>query len=238
MKLLQLLEYELNYKNKLNPKLWNDGQLIGDVRSKLLQISNEFLKSLKIDNSFLVDAVITGSNCNYNWNNESDIDLHLVLSYSSFSQSCAIADVATMFKAHKTAWNEGHDIKIYDIPVECYVEDADLARSHANSSKYSIIKNEWITEPKFIKNIKVDDVAIDSMYKTLSKTINDVLEAGELETIKKLSASLADMRTSYLENGGEFSTGNLVYKKLRKSGMLKKLWDKSKKLENKKLSLK
>lgn len=238
MKLINLLEYDLQYKKNLNSKLWKDGNLIDEVKNKLLQISQEFIKSIKIDNSFITDIQITGSNCNYNWNNDSDIDLHVILSYSEFAKSCSNIDIESMFKNQKTAWNDSHDIRIYDIPVECYVEDSDKDQNHDNKAKYSLMNNSWINEPQFIKNLEVDGAQIDKQYNSFKSLIEDNIRKTDLEILQNLAKSLAEMRQKSLETEGEFGVGNLAYKKLRKSGILKSLWDRINKLETKKLSLK
>lgn len=61
----------------LNPKLWFNDKLKPEVAEKLNDISKEFLDFIELPIN-LVDIDIVGSNASYNYNSQSDIDLHLL----------------------------------------------------------------------------------------------------------------------------------------------------------------
>ena len=57
------------------------------------------------------------------------------------------------------------------------------------------------------------------------------------EMIKKYKEKLKKYRSCGLEDKGEYSTENLVFKLLRRNGYIKKLYDQSGKILDKKLSM-
>ena len=55
-------------KDKLNPDFFNDeGQLNSQIRMRLLDIADDFVKSLEVIWVKPSDIVLTGSIANYNW---------------------------------------------------------------------------------------------------------------------------------------------------------------------------
>ena len=60
---------------------------------------------------------------------------------------------------------------------------------------------------------------------------------GNAESLKKLKDKLKDYRQSGLDKDGEFSYENLVFKYLRRSGHIGKLFDEKTKIKDKELSI-
>ena len=99
-----------------------------DIRSRLLEISDDFIESLSIE-FFIHDIVLTGSLANYNWSEYSDVDLHFIIDFDEIgnrknSNSIAIHNIfKEFFDAKERVWNEKHNIKIKGYDVEVYVQD-------------------------------------------------------------------------------------------------------------------
>jgi hypothetical protein len=78
--------------------------------------------------------------------------------------------------------------------------------------------------------------------KMIDDVINDAEEEDSLENskniINKLKDKLKKYRSTGLEDGGEFSNENLVFKVLRRNGYIQKLFDFQIKNTDKNLSLK
>jgi tRNA(Glu) U13 pseudouridine synthase TruD len=75
------IEEDVEKHDELNPKLFDkDRKLKPEVREKLMEIADDFKSKLEEDEiKFkLKDVKIVGSNCSYNYNKDSDLDLHLV----------------------------------------------------------------------------------------------------------------------------------------------------------------
>ena len=80
-KYFNLIEDTIKLSDTLNPTIWEDFKLKEDVKNKLKEISDAFIKYLDFD--FNIDDIqIVGSMANYNFTKYSDIDLHLIADLS------------------------------------------------------------------------------------------------------------------------------------------------------------
>jgi len=221
------IDYKLH--DQLNPKIWNNYVLRPDVRLASMKIALEFYKFLQVDIK-IVDVVISGSQANYNYTEHSDLDLHLIVDYSQVQCEYPVDE---LFDTKRLLWKEQHDITIHNIPVELYVEDT---ANPAVSSSYSIIKDQWIDEPK--KQIKnIDNNRVRSATQKWSKLIKFSLHHNDLGVIRKTKDLLKMYRQSGLSREGEFSVPNLVYKTLRNEGYIRKLMDAIRSLQDAQLSI-
>ena len=82
------LEENIEKHDKLNPALFDeDKHLFPDVREALLRIAKEFVRGVEEDEVAInvADIKLVGSNCSYNYNQDSDIDLHIVAETKSLN---------------------------------------------------------------------------------------------------------------------------------------------------------
>lgn len=216
--------------NRLNPLLWDrngeDYVLKEEVRAKLMTISDKFSEFIRYEGSKIVvdDIVLTGSNCNYNYTPTSDLDLHLIVDYSSVSKDEEL--LSEYLFNRKVLWGLKYDIKVQNIQVECYTQDKNDELVEG-SGYYSLIKNEWISKPDR-KNIVID---LDSVKEKAAELMNMAELAETAEQINKLKDKLRKMRYSSLHSSGEFSVETLAYKILRSNGTLNALNERLKELE-------
>lgn len=213
----------------LNPILWKQGRLKKDVHVALLKIAKAYYKFLSIDTP-IIDIVISGSQSNFNYSKFSDIDLHLIVDYSSVQCDLAVDE---LFKTKRDLWREEHNITIHNIPVELYAEDSN---SPAVSSVYSIIKDLWIKKPKHI-NRKPNIEKIQRLSLAWMILITTRLATKELDQIIQVKDLLWGYRKAGLDKEGEFGTPNLVFKTLRNSGVTEMLLTVISHLKDKELSL-
>jgi Glu-tRNA(Gln) amidotransferase subunit E-like FAD-binding protein len=185
--------------------------------------------------------MMTGSLANYNWSQYSDVDLHIIADFEQFTER-ELPLYEELFKLKKTLFNEKHNIKIYGYDVELYVQNE--SESHFSSGEYSILFDEWATKPKK-ENVKVDTKLIKNKSEHWMKIIDEVIDEAEkqsldsgLDVIDKIKDKLKKYRTAGLEDGGEMSDENLVFKVLRRNGYIQKLFDFQNEYQDKKLSLK
>lgn len=229
----------LDYHDTLSPKIWDGDQLKSEVHDALVKIAKEFISTLKVSsNQQIVDVIITGSLCNYNYTKYSDIDLHIVLDYSEMCDDCQTFDIDDCMKAKKSLWNERHDITIYGLDVELYAQDKKETIT-GNAGVYSLIKKDWLQRP--VKESKVDygnkmimDKAKHIMYE-IDSLIDD--SSNNEEAIEKLKTKIKNMRKAGLERSGEFSIENLAFKILRNSGYIERLHDYALDIKDDSLSL-
>ena len=221
---------DIKLNKTLNPKLWDKDILKEEVLAKLRTIAQAFIGFLEIPNDAVKDIRLLGSSANYNYTKHSDIDLHIVVDYEKVHKTCPV--VAGYLYAQKSLFNKEHDITIYGIPVELYAE------SHkdktASNGIYSIKENKWISKPSKPK-LDVDDLAIKSKYEELERAINDT---NSQEEAQQILDKIYQLRKAGLDEVGEFSVENIVFKKLRDNELIQKLKGQIKTSFDKKLSLK
>ena len=208
--------FKLN--DTLNPKLWlPDNNLKPEVYTKLLETYKEFIKFIDIPLN-IVDVEIIGSNASYNYNDKSDIDLHIIVNneinymYNDLLQQ--------FYNAKKNLFNETYSISIEGIPVELYIED--IMSTNATNGRYSILKQEWVMEPKKINYVIPD---ISKELEELELQCNDMLLCDNSDEVLAFINNLFMMRKLGLSEEGEISKGNLLFKELRNLGIIDKLKD-------------
>ena len=220
-------------QDELNPKFWIDGKINSRVRLKLLDLADEFYDSLNIKWVKPKDIVLTGSIANYNWSKYSDVDVHILVDYEKVWKKTDI--IQDYFDSKKQLWSDEHDgLKIYGFPVELYVEDANV--KNPNSGIYSLEKNEWISEPGDFQDAELNEERIKEISAKYMTEIDDAYEDIKKEKdnhrlevlstkMKKLFGKLHKQRKESLEKHGEMGTYNIVWKVLRRSGHLDKIWE-------------
>lgn len=151
---------DIEKHNTLNQKLFDENKhLRPEVREKLLQIADEFIKCIKDDEVkfILKDVKLVGSNASYNYNPDSDIDLHLVADTKSLK--CPDDLYPVIYNLYKSAWNNKFTPTIHGIPVELYVEtEADdpkeEVKSEATAEK---LEERAMTDVPFDSEVKIGD---------------------------------------------------------------------------------
>jgi predicted nucleotidyltransferase len=228
-------------KETLNPKVWENCEdpkkavLIPKVRKALLRISEEFIDDLG-DDIFVDDIYLMGSLANFNWSEYSDFDLHVIIDFERYGKQEEL--YKELFDLKKKLFNDKHNIKIFGYDVELYAQG--LSDESHSDGVYSVMNNEWIHRPtKTHKNI--DMSVLKTKIKCWTDKIDDAIDnaksEGDAENLKKLKDKLKDYRQSGLNKDGEFSYENLVFKYLRRSGHIGKLFDEKTKIKDKELSV-
>jgi hypothetical protein len=219
---------ELITVNKhLNPKIWDQGELKPEIADKLKQIAEAFLDFVGVELD-VKDLTVTGSNANYTWTAYSDLDLHIIVPGIPTEQE------RELYTAKKNLWSEQHDIKIRNMPVEVYIQGED--EQHHSTGVYSIAKQDWLTVPKKTKP-KIDDRAVSAKYQEIAWGIGEALDSNNLEKLQRVKDKVTQMRKSGLSRAGEWSVENLVFKQLRNVGLIDKMSDRIRRLQDQDLSL-
>jgi len=243
VKLDQEILDSFKLQSTLCPTVWdldeNPPQLKNDVKLNLIKVSELFRDFIGVD-FFLDDVIMTGSLANYNWSKFSDVDLHLVVDFTQFDED-KLELYTELFKVKKTIFNNVHNIKIYGFDVEVYVQDSNEA--HFSSGVYSVLYDEWIVQPKHEK-IDVDKKILKdkvnqwvNIIDGIEETTKDMSVEESKEIIDKYKDKLKKFRSCGLEKGGEFSYENIVFKYLRRSGHIEKLFNLENQILDKELSL-
>lgn len=223
------LNEALEVHEELNPLLWDGMELKEDVKNKLLEIANTFIEGLDYPLN-VADIRFLGSNASYNYNDNSDIDLHII---SNFDLAYVDKDILQiLYNASKNSFNNHHDITIHNIPVELYIED--MHSMNATNGAYSLLKDEWVMIPQPI------EYTIPDYSKELQEYLGEVdyvMSGGTKEEIEDLINRIYLGRKDGLATEGEASIGNCVFKELRNMGIMDKLRERFYDLESEQLTL-
>ena len=229
--------YDFNAREELNPNIWDGEKLRVNVREMLIKIAKEFVSFLNVDINWedIQDVILTGSLANYNYTKYSDIDLHILIDFSSIYENSELVKEYLMSK--KFIWINKHDIKIKGYEVEIYPQDPEEV--HHSKGIYSILNDEWNIKPSLPRDVwsRVNVQDIKKKAKDISKQIETLEYSLNLKDINRIKQKIKRMRKSGLERHGEYSTENLVFKVLRRSGDLAKLYDYSVRAYDKSFSL-
>lgn len=232
------LQDTLNPKIFTNPDDPENAVMRPKVRNALLKIADEFITDLD-DDIKVVDVVLTGSLANYNWSKYSDFDLHVIIDYSGYGKQKEL--FVKLFQLKKQLFNQRHDIKIFGYEVELYPQDE--KESHFSTGTYSIMNDEWINIPekeKFTIDRNILKTKVDSWRDKIENVILSIKTDGMKKTeskVQNLKDKIKEYRQSGLEEVGEYSYENLVFKYLRRSGLMEKLYDSVNKQMDKELSV-
>ena len=230
------------YKESLNSSFWDKTEVDGEdewkldsvIRKKLLRIADDFIESNSdiLKKKDILDIQLVGSLAGYNWTPHSDIDLHIIVDFKDMGEDQKMIDYA-MYGC-KFTWNTNHDIVMRGHDVEIAIQDIN-SESHM-SCIFSLEKNKWVKKPKYSKP-KIDTFMVDKKFSEFSYEINklenklilsDSVPNNSESLYKraiKLREKIMKMRKESLSEGGEFSTGNLVFKNLRSEGYIGRLID-------------
>ena len=190
------------------------------IRKRLLKIAYDFHVFLDIDVS-VEDVIFTGSLANFNYTEFSDIDLHILIDYRKINDDYDL--VKNHMSAKKTIWNDKYDIKIKGFEVELYAQD--VSEAHHSTGVFSVIRNEWVKSPE-IQSPKIDFHLVMKKSQDMMSYIDKVLESPKRESaIERLKEKIRNMRQAGLSREGEFSIENLVFKVLRNTGYIQRIYN-------------
>lgn len=224
-----LLTESIEVHDTLNPKLYNGMEMKQEVFDKLTQIYKEFLDFIDIPLN-IVDVEVVGSNASYNYNENSDIDLHIIVNSEVTYVEPTI--LRQLYNDRKGAFNRDYDITVEGIPVELYIEDVN--DGNATNGRYSLLEQRWVVEPQPI-HYDIPDISQDLM--SYQEKCSELLASDNAEEVRQFINDLYMLRKLGLAESGEASVGNLVFKELRSMNMLQDLKDHYYELRSRDLSV-
>lgn len=219
-------------KDELNPKVWDNFEINSEISEKLVKIAQDFYQKIELD-SDVVDIVLCGSLCQYNWSSRfSDFDLHIIINFSDIDDNYELVEKLCDYA--KKIWNGQHSIKIEGYDVEIALQDDSDIKKSINKGRmggvFSLLNNKWIKKPVRVDFIPDEDM-ISEKAKTIMMAVDDIEEQSEEdkfeafdEKISKVWKKIKDYRNSGLDSeSGEYSVGNLVFKLLRRNGYISRV---------------
>ena len=227
---MRLLE-KFEVHDTLNQKLWDsNNNLLEEVRNKLINIVDHFISTIDIPLS-VADVHLVGSNCNYNYTDHSDLDVHIISNFELLPASKEL--VQALCDAVKSKYNTDYDISIRGIEVELYVED--INSTVMSNGIYSLYKNCWIKQPQ--KIMTAPEIDVSQQLVGFSNRAQRVISSENSDDIEKAINDIYMIRRNSLNTEGEYGRGNQLFKELRNIGVIDDLKTAYKKSCSKELSL-
>mgnify|MGYP006272543099 CR=1 FL=1 len=228
MRLRQIDESRyVTVNNKLNPAIWDHDALKPDVAAALKKIAAHWEEFIGVDLD-AIDLTITGSNANYTWTSQSDLDLHVIVRGEPTEEQ------RELYNAKKDLWAAQHEVTVKGLPVEVYVQG--VSEPHHSTGVYSLAKNKWLVEPKKVKP-DVDDAAVQAKLQDLQSLVQRALTNSDLNQVNAVRKRVTQMRKAGLERAGEWSVENIVFKQLRNAGLIDSITQHIRDLEDQELSI-
>ena len=225
----QWINEKVEYNRDLCPKFWEEGKMDPVIRAKLLAIADDFWSSLKLEVP-IMDIQLTGSIANFNWNKDSDLDVHIIIDFAQIDQNLEL--VRKALDGQRFMWNLRHPVVLRGHDVECYVQHKD--EQHVASGLFSILKDKWIIVPSWNEpNVDQKDVnekmrvikAEVKMIKAKTKSSEGEDAQNLYDYLDRLKKKIMSDRKEGLAKGGEFAVENLVFKELRRDGTIEEIID-------------
>jgi predicted nucleotidyltransferase len=217
----------------LNDKIWGkDNILIPIVREKLLILAHKVVDEVATDIS-IENIYFTGSLASYKWTAASDIDVHIIVKVMENHTNKTLTEyfdlICKLFNIH-------HNIFIKGYKVEMNIKEKEVF--HKDKAVYDLVKNEWVTEPN-PETRSLNDPEVIKLANEIEKKIDKLIRSkGCAEEAKLLKKEIKSVRTEGLQSDeGEYSIGNLAFKKLRNSGYIAKIFNYYNEIEDAALSL-
>jgi predicted nucleotidyltransferase len=222
-------------KDKLNPDFFNsEGQLNSQIRLRLLDIADDFVKSLAVKWVKPSDIVLTGSIANYNWSKYSDVDIHIIYNFNDVYKKTEF--VKDYFNSKRDIWNDTHEgLTIKNLPVEISIEDS--SNPAKSSGVYSLEKNKWVKEPENMNDSELNKEYIKDFCAKQMTKFDELFDEIDNETDRKkleilsnkveaLYEKLKNMRGEALKSKEkEMATGNIIWKVIKHQGYIERAWD-------------
>ena len=220
----------------LNPKLWDENnELKPEVRKKIEEIVQKFDDNLKENDVELdvKDIAIIGSNANYNYSPDSDVDIHIIADTSVYPDQKDLA--MKVYLAYKSLFNNKYDPTLNGIEAEVYVEPDEV---HANSNGVYSLKDGWLKEPEQVDVPEIDPNHVQELIQPFEDRYNELINSDpSVSDVDKLIDDIYLQRQQSILKDGEFGDGNICFKEFRNRGYLQNLRDLKVELENKEMSL-
>lgn len=212
----------LRRNDSLNPVLWDGDRLRPDVRVKLLNFGEAWRAFAGIPAGAVSDIVMVGGNAGLYYNDESDVDVHLIVDKSALPFGTVTEEY---LRDKKALWTARYDVRIRGYQVEPYAQGLGEPFA-AGQGVYSLERDAWLQRPTDSRYDPEKDRDLERRVAHWQRAIDSALsgDAGT-EAMDVMRDKLSSMRGRSISRHGELGRDNLVFKALRLSGYLSRMSD-------------
>ena len=204
------------------------------VRRVIVSIAMDFIDYMhaigfNITRNDILDIVIYGSNANYFYDKDSDIDVYILANLDEIQEKYKEIDFFTLYKSLLHTWRRQFKLQIRGLHIDLSLENINKPK-HApgwwrSGPAYSIMHNKWIHEL-----VRIDDKTLREYRKLAKQRVKTVLTQarevvasnGRLDEFVRLQQKLRDdaMRNNCPQ---PLVPETMAYKMLRGSGLFRRL---------------
>lgn len=212
-------------KDSLCEAVWDGDEMDPSIREDLMQIARDYVDYLEVDVD-IKDIVLMGSLANYNWSDYSDFDVHVVFDFAQVNEDTEL--VKKYLEAKEKIWKFRHELMVAGYEVELYAQDVN--DEGVSSGRFSLLENKWLSRPDR-EEFEPDEALIKRKSRVIMDQIDEVEHDFErnysyqelADKANRIMKKLKDNRKKGLDEEGEYSTENLVFKLLRRNGYIGRL---------------
>tara|TARA_B100001996_G_scaffold235518_1_gene181851 strand:+ start:19 stop:750 length:732 start_codon:yes stop_codon:yes gene_type:complete len=224
----------LRFKEVLNPAFWIGDSLKPEVREALMKFAKAFADYVDLDDRAITDILLLGGNAGYNYTPFSDLDIHLVVD-PQYIPDCNPDLLDEFYMDKKTLWELTHDVKIYGVKAEPYIERPGVSRKKSQGV-YSLLRQSWVQKPEKFSG-ELDQGELEKKVNNFKHRIDTLIKSEDPDALRGIVKQLRGARSSSLLKYGEYGFENMVFKELRNSGYIDKIRSAVVNLKSKSLSL-
>jgi predicted nucleotidyltransferase len=232
-------------KKELNQKFFNGLKLHNRVRKAMLEIIDYFIKEmpLKYFEEYVVEKNFVGSMAGFQWAEQSDIDLHIIINEEQLAEEHGIDVLELIELTRKVKKLFENRFYLLGYPIELYVQTQ--SEPFYSNGVYDLEYDTWTKSPEIEefdedKVKKAKDLAnkykkyIIPKLKTIEKTLKSYQNNREdsklldklrddAEFLNSEYKELSKKRNDSIRQEGETAIFNMEFKFLHRMGTLKKM---------------
>lgn len=235
------------YHKYLCPDIWNKNNEIDPLIAQVIQMMAwDFIRYLQfigvpIEKSDILDVFVHGSMTNYYWDNKSDIDIGIVADLTCINKWNRSKNAFMMTKSFVQSWKKMRPMKICGRNIDIKLIDKNMEYSREYwrvGPHYSVSRNYWVHAPMRLNRDELRGLYKNARcrYRVLMRQCKTILRQNmSAEFIDAYLVNLQRVRVNAMvENHVQpLVSGTLAFKMLRNTGIIKKMRNRSKKLQSK-----
>lgn len=203
-------------KETLNPDIFENDKLKPEIRKYLLDIYNSIIKeSVLLKKEDISDVVIVGSIVSFHYSSYSDIDFHIIIDMKKLNSDYDL--VKKFLDDERRLWNIEHHVELNGYDLEIYFQD--IKEKNVSNGCYSVLNDKWVKYPDK-ETYVFDKKELERKALNLIENIEELNNADspDYEYANKLWNKIVKGRKEDINDNGEFSEGNILFKILRRTG--------------------
>lgn len=212
------------FPTELDPRLWADGKLRPEVRSRTLEIARDVLAGINIPELTIKDIEVRGSTVSYEYDENSDFSVRIFLDTSKYEGDASkLGGLLKLYTDYLEAMYEGR-ILLHGVPVELqfYTERTSRLAPEKGIGHYSIVADAWLEQPVKQESqfdqaqMTADAARFIAHYNSLVTDYFAGKKDFDCGRFSSFTKELRGYRHAGIEKDGIRSTANLTYRLLRR----------------------